>query len=198
MADLSALRRRAAWAALSGVLDEDSLVEAAKTCVMKSIGTEGIDKVCDEYEKVLELAMSEARELNHSYVGTEHLLLGLLREEKGIAAQVLTDAGVNLDAARAETLRLLGTEMRDQIHRLDRVLGRLLDRLEQKGRVKRDPHPSDRRAKVPQITAEGRAALREAAPGVRRVQARLMAPLSAAERRAFEMLCRKLLASHHG
>src|SRR5678816_407345 len=45
-------------------------------------------------KKVLELAMSEARELNHSYVGTEHLLLGLLREEKGIAAQVLTDAGV--------------------------------------------------------------------------------------------------------
>ncbi|HJU90317.1 MAG TPA: ATP-dependent Clp protease ATP-binding subunit [Gemmatimonadaceae bacterium] len=62
-------------------------------------------------KKVLELAMSEARELNHSYVGTEHLLLGLLREEKGIAAQVLTDTGVNLEAARAETLRLLGTEM---------------------------------------------------------------------------------------
>jgi ATP-dependent Clp protease ATP-binding subunit ClpC len=61
-------------------------------------------------KKVLELAMSEARELNHSYVGTEHLLLGLLKEEKGIAAQVLTDAGVNLDAARAETLRILGTE----------------------------------------------------------------------------------------
>ncbi len=62
-------------------------------------------------KKVLELAMSEARELNHSYVGTEHLLLGLLREEKGIAAQVLTDAGVNLEQARAETLRLLGSEM---------------------------------------------------------------------------------------
>src|SRR2546423_3541219 len=55
--------------------------------------------------------MSEARELNHSYVGTEHLLLGLLREEKGIAAQVLTDAGVNLEQARAETLRLVGGEM---------------------------------------------------------------------------------------
>ena len=64
-------------------------------------------------KKVLELAMTEARELNHSYVGTEHLLLGLLREEKGIAAQVLTDAGVNLEqspggnpaAARAATCR---------------------------------------------------------------------------------------------
>jgi ATP-dependent Clp protease ATP-binding subunit ClpC len=62
-------------------------------------------------KKVLELAMAEARELNHSYVGTEHLLLGLLREEKGIAAQVLTEANVSLESARSETLRLLGTEM---------------------------------------------------------------------------------------
>ena len=60
-------------------------------------------------KKVLELAMSQARELNHSYVGTEHLLLGLLLEEKGIAAQTLANAGVNVGAARAETLRLLGT-----------------------------------------------------------------------------------------
>ncbi|MDE3129219.1 MAG: ATP-dependent Clp protease ATP-binding subunit, partial [Gemmatimonadota bacterium] len=62
-------------------------------------------------KKVLELAMAEARELNHSYVGTEHLLLGLLREEKGIAAQVLTEAGISLEAARAETLRILGTDV---------------------------------------------------------------------------------------
>jgi ATP-dependent Clp protease ATP-binding subunit ClpC len=62
-------------------------------------------------KKVLELAMTEARELNHSYVGTEHLLLGLLREEKGIAAQVLSDAGVTLEQSRAETLRLLGSDM---------------------------------------------------------------------------------------
>ena len=61
-------------------------------------------------KKVLELAMSEARELNHSYVGTEHLLLGLLREGKGIAAQVLTEAGVRLDRARAETVRLPGSQ----------------------------------------------------------------------------------------
>jgi ATP-dependent Clp protease ATP-binding subunit ClpC len=60
-------------------------------------------------KKVLELAMSEARELNHSYVGTEHLLLGLLREEKGIAAQVLGWAGVDFPSVRDEVLRLLGT-----------------------------------------------------------------------------------------
>lgn len=59
-------------------------------------------------KKVLELSMAEARELNHSYVGTEHLLLGLLREERGIAAQVLNHLGVTLPAAREETVRLLG------------------------------------------------------------------------------------------
>jgi len=78
----------------------------------KAAGTTGPDlPYTSRAKKVLELAMAEARDLNHSYVGTEHLLLGLLREEKGIAAQVLTDAGVNLEAARTETLRILGTEM---------------------------------------------------------------------------------------
>ena len=62
-------------------------------------------------KKVLEFAMGEARQLNHAYVGTEHLLLGILREEKGIGAQVLTEAGVNLEEARGEVLRLLATEM---------------------------------------------------------------------------------------
>ena len=59
-------------------------------------------------KKVLELAMNEAREMDHSFVGTEHLLLGVMREERGIGAQVLADFGVNLEQARAETLRLLG------------------------------------------------------------------------------------------
>ena len=61
-------------------------------------------------KKVLELAMSEARELHHSYVGTEHLLIGLVREGNGVAAQVLSDAGVTLDRLRAQTLRLVGQE----------------------------------------------------------------------------------------
>ncbi len=62
-------------------------------------------------KKVLEFAVAEARELNHSYVGTEHLLLGLLREEKGVAAQVLESLGVGLDRAREQTLKLLGTDV---------------------------------------------------------------------------------------
>jgi ATP-dependent Clp protease ATP-binding subunit ClpC len=62
-------------------------------------------------KKVLEFAVAEARELSHSYVGTEHLLLGLLREEKGVAAQVLESLGVTLEHAREQTLKLLGTDM---------------------------------------------------------------------------------------
>jgi ATP-dependent Clp protease ATP-binding subunit ClpC len=62
-------------------------------------------------KKVLEFAMSEAREFSHSYVGTEHLLLGLLREEKGIAAQVLNSLGVTLEEGRAETLKVLGSDV---------------------------------------------------------------------------------------
>jgi hypothetical protein len=58
-------------------------------------------------KQVLELAMREARELNYSYVGTEHLLFGVLCEKMGIAAQVLTNAGVSLQQARVETLRLM-------------------------------------------------------------------------------------------
>jgi hypothetical protein len=61
-------------------------------------------------KKILEFSMSEARELNHPYVGTEHLLLGVLREEKGIAAQVLNDAGITVEMARKEIIRILGRE----------------------------------------------------------------------------------------
>ena len=61
-------------------------------------------------KKALELAMSEARELQHSYVGTEHLLLGILREGKGIAVEVLHSFGIALEKARVETLRILGVE----------------------------------------------------------------------------------------
>ncbi len=58
-------------------------------------------------KKVIELAVDEARRLNHQYIGTEHLLIGLLREGDGVAAGVLESLGVNLEKARAETTRLL-------------------------------------------------------------------------------------------
>jgi len=59
-------------------------------------------------KKVIEYAIEEARNLNHNYVGTEHLLLGLLREHDGVAAQVLINLGLKLEEVREEVLNLLG------------------------------------------------------------------------------------------
>ena len=59
-------------------------------------------------KKVIEYSMEEARNLNHNYVGTEHILLGLLREEEGVAAQVLMNLGLKLEDVREEVLNLLG------------------------------------------------------------------------------------------
>ena len=59
--------------------------------------------------KVIEHSIETARELNHDYVGSEHILMGLLREDEGVAAQVLTKAGVKLEEVTAETQNLLGT-----------------------------------------------------------------------------------------
>ncbi len=59
-------------------------------------------------KKVLELSMEEASQLSHNYIGTEHLLLGLIRENEGIAAQVLMNLGVKLDEVREEVLEFLG------------------------------------------------------------------------------------------
>ncbi|CAH0347483.1 ATP-dependent protease ATP-binding subunit ClpC [Bacillus sp. CECT 9360] len=60
-------------------------------------------------KKVIELSMDEARKLGHSYVGTEHVLLGLIREGEGVAARVLNNLGVSLNKARQQVLQLLGS-----------------------------------------------------------------------------------------
>ena len=59
-------------------------------------------------KKVIEYSMEEARNLNHNFVGTEHILLGLLREQEGVAAQVLMNLGLKLEDVRDEVLNLLG------------------------------------------------------------------------------------------
>jgi thiamine-phosphate pyrophosphorylase len=64
-------------------------------------------------KKVIEYSMEEARNLNHTYVGTEHILLGLLREQEGVAARMLLDLGLNLQDVRAEVLRVFGEGMED-------------------------------------------------------------------------------------
>jgi ATP-dependent Clp protease ATP-binding subunit ClpA len=60
-------------------------------------------------KKVIELAVDEARRLNHHYIGTEHLLLGLVREGEGIAARVLESLGVNLEKVRTQTIQVLNS-----------------------------------------------------------------------------------------
>src|SRR3989344_2030546 len=60
-------------------------------------------------KKVIELAMEEARALGHNYIGTEHLLLGLIREGEGVASQVLLNSGLELEKVREEVMNLLGS-----------------------------------------------------------------------------------------
>ena len=65
-------------------------------------------------KKVLELSMEEASNLGHNYIGTEHLLLGLIKENEGIAAKVLTNLNVKLEEVREEVLEFLGAEATDE------------------------------------------------------------------------------------
>ena len=58
-------------------------------------------------KKVLELALREALSLGHNYIGTEHILLGLMRESEGVAARILNDLDVDADRARQEVMRVL-------------------------------------------------------------------------------------------
>ena len=69
--------------------------------------TEGEIGLTPRAKKVVELAVDEARRMNHTYIGTEHLLIGLLREGEGVAAGVLESLGISLEKVRTETHRIL-------------------------------------------------------------------------------------------
>ncbi|MDP8258776.1 MAG: ATP-dependent Clp protease ATP-binding subunit [Candidatus Aadella gelida] len=73
--------------------------------------TEGDIPFTPRAKKVIELAMDEARNLGHNYIGTEHLLLGLIREGDGVASQVLINLGLDLKSVREEVLNLLGSSV---------------------------------------------------------------------------------------
>src|SRR5476649_2945462 len=97
-----------------GVLQKMGLdLEAVRNAVEKQVGTGTETKVpagipyTPRVKKVLALAGREAKQLNHTYVGTEHLLLGLLREGEGVAARVLKSLDVDIERARQEILREL-------------------------------------------------------------------------------------------
>jgi ATP-dependent Clp protease ATP-binding subunit ClpC len=70
--------------------------------------------ITEQGKEVLRLAHRESAEIGHHYIGTEHLLLGLIREGDGVAAQVLSGLGVELDAAREQVIRLLNDYQRRQ------------------------------------------------------------------------------------
>ncbi len=99
-------------------------------------------------KKVIEYAIEEARSLNHNYVGTEHLLLGLLREQDGVAAQVLMNLGLKLEDVREEVLNLLGAGV-NQIEEMDD------EGMEPQGDA---PSPAPRRgkSKTPALDSFGR------------------------------------------
>ena len=89
-------------------------LEEAEAAVVEKVGAghepvKGHIPFTPRAKKVLELSLREALALGHNYIGTEHILLGLAREEKGVAGQILLRRGVDRDRAREMVLRLLGT-----------------------------------------------------------------------------------------
>ncbi|WP_025028132.1 ATP-dependent protease ATP-binding subunit ClpC [Caldalkalibacillus mannanilyticus] len=90
-------------------LDMDKIQKEVETLIGK--GSEGSQNIhyTPRAKKVIELSMDEARKLGHTYVGTEHILLGLIREGEGVAARVLNNLGVSLNKARQQVLQLLGS-----------------------------------------------------------------------------------------
>jgi hypothetical protein len=86
--------------------------EAVQNAVVETVGVaanppSGSPPFTPRTKKVLELALREALQLGHSYIGTEHLLLGIIREGEGVAAHILTDLGVGLGQLRNEVTRLM-------------------------------------------------------------------------------------------
>jgi ATP-dependent Clp protease ATP-binding subunit ClpA len=97
----------------------DITVEEVRAQVARVIGegdevTTGQIPFTPRAKKVLELALREALSLGHNYIGTEHILLGVARENSGVAARILLDFGVDAEKIRNETARLLSAPGREQ------------------------------------------------------------------------------------
>ncbi len=92
-----------------GVDLEKARQEVINITGMGDLGVTQIIGYTPRTKRVLELSLAEARALGHNYIGTEHLLLGLIREGEGVAAKVLNDLGVNLERARQEVMSLLNS-----------------------------------------------------------------------------------------
>ncbi len=158
-------------------------------------------------KKVIEYAMEEARNLNHNYVGTEHLLLGLLREQEGVAAQVLMNLGLKLEDVRDEVLNLhsLGGGQLEGVAQTDKPESEIT----QEQRYRHHPIVSEMFAEIERLNSakeesvadqdfEKAAAFREQEDGLRRkVQetCRLLAEQESISESqdAIRQFCRKLM-----
>jgi DNA-binding transcriptional regulator YhcF (GntR family) len=102
-------------------LSGEAIRERVDGAVRKGAETPGLAEMpyTSRAKKVLEFAMAEARELRDDYVGVEHLFLGLLREEKGIAAQVLVSLGAGLEQARIAVLHLRSGQPQESAFRME-------------------------------------------------------------------------------
>jgi ATP-dependent Clp protease ATP-binding subunit ClpC len=131
-------------------------------------------------KKVLELSLREALDLRHAYIGTEHILLGLIREGEGLAAQVLTERGARLEAVRAhvvavlagrghrdrpvtaeEVLTGLGPSLGEKLERIQESLDRIERRLDALGAPRAPEAPAARPAAEPPEGGTAEAAGRE-------------------------------------
>jgi ATP-dependent Clp protease ATP-binding subunit ClpC len=129
-------------------------------------------------KKVIEYSMEEARNLNHNYVGTEHILLGLLREQEGVAAQVLMNLGLKLEDVREEVLNLLGHGLEGEEEPVGERVGRGESRSEGRSKGK---------SKTPALDSFGRDLTQLARQGK-------LDPVIGREReieRAIQILCRR-------
>lgn len=103
----------AAKALVSLGLSSDKIQKEVEKIIGRGQGQTGGMAYTPRAKKVIELSIDEARKLGHNYVGTEHILLGLIREGEGVAARVLSNLGVSLNKARQQVLQLLGGDVND-------------------------------------------------------------------------------------
>jgi len=120
-------------------LVSDMLLTAMRDYQPVWIPSKHLSRLNPRTRRVLALAQEEAAGFNHPFIGTEHLLLGLLREEQGLAAQTLTALGLTLADARAVASGIVGrgdapaTADRDYVWRARKVLGLALDETQRRG-----------------------------------------------------------------
>lgn len=90
-------------------ITEEKVIQEVEQLIGHGTDMGGVIQYTPRAKKVIELSLDEARKLNHNFVGTEHILLGLIRENEGVAARVLANLDLNITKARSQVVKLLGS-----------------------------------------------------------------------------------------